>query len=279
MPLLYTFQLEFPPHFLHNHFQMITRYNTTPRTFNMLHARHLLSLTLATLFALSSLSLAEETKPAATKPPTVVPVNKPDDWWGKRHELINDRAKAGNIDLLFVGDSITQGWEGNGAAKVWDKYFGDLKPMNAGIGGDRTQHVLWRLQNGNLKNINPKLMVMMIGTNNSGSDSAADIAAGIKEIVKYYREARPESKVLLLAIFPRSEKPDNHRAVVAEASKLAADIADGKMVHYLDIGVKFLQPDGTISKDIMPDFLHLSEAGYTIWAESITPKIKELLAQ
>jgi len=245
----------------------------------MLHARHLLSLTLATLFALASLSAAEETKPAATKPATVVPVNKPDDWWGKRHELINDRAKAGNIDVLFVGDSITQGWEGKGAAKVWDKYFGDLKPMNAGIGGDRTQHVLWRLQNGNLENINPKLMVMMIGTNNSGSDSAADIAAGIKEIVKYYREARPDSKVLLLAIFPRSEKPDNHRAVVAEASKLAADVADGKMVHYLDIGEKFLQPDGTISKDIMPDFLHLSEAGYTIWAESITPKIKELLAQ
>ncbi|MCA9095808.1 MAG: GDSL family lipase [Planctomycetaceae bacterium] len=243
----------------------------------MLHARHLLSITLATLFALSSLSAADDTKPADTKPATVLPVNRPQSGWEKRHELINERAKAGNVDVLFVGDSITQGWEGNAAAKVWEKYFGDLKPMNAGISGDRTQHVLWRLQNGNLENISPKLMVMMIGTNNAGSDSAADIAAGIKEIVKYYRDARPDSKVLLLAIFPRSEKPDERRAVVAEASKLAADVADGKMVHYLDIGEKFLQTDGTISKDIMPDFLHLSEAGYTIWAESITPKIKELL--
>jgi lysophospholipase L1-like esterase len=121
-------------------------------------------------------------------------------------------------------------------------------------------------------------MVMMIGTNNAGADSAEDIAAGIKEIVNYYRSVRPESKVLLLAIFPRSEKPDQPRTKVAEASKLAADIADGKMVYFLDIGSNFLQPDGTISKEIMPDFLHLSEKGYTLWAEAITPKIREILA-
>lgn len=242
----------------------------------MISSRRLLLVPLVCLFVAGLLPAAD---PADTKPATVVPVDRPDEWWQARQKVINDRAKNGNIDVLFAGDSITQGWEGKEASMVWNKYFGDLKPMNAGIGGDRTQHVLWRLQNGNLENINPKLLVLMIGTNNSGSDSAADIAAGIKEIVKYYRSARPESKVLLLAIFPRSEKPDERRENVAEASKLASDISDGKMVHYLDIGEKFLQPDGTIAKEIMPDFLHLSEDGYTIWAEAITPKIKELIAE
>lgn len=212
------------------------------------------------------------------KPATVVPVSKPDAWWQARHQLINDRAKKGDVDVLFVGDSITQGWEGEGAAKVWEKYFGEFHPMNAGIGGDRTQHVLWRLQNGNLENIQPKLMVLMIGTNNAGADSAEDIAAGIKEIVTYYRSARPESKVLVLGIFPRSLNEDELRKKVADASRLTADIADGKQVFYLDIGAKFLQPDGTIDSGIMPDYLHLSEAGYTIWGENVAPEIKKLIS-
>jgi len=226
----------------------------------------------------SRLSAAE---PAAEKksqaPATAIPVAKPDKWWTERDKSISDRAKKGDVDVLFCGDSITQGWEG--VPGVWDKYFAEFKPMNAGIGGDRTQHVIWRLQHGNLENINPKLMVLMIGTNNSGADSAEDIAVGIKEVVKTYRAARPESKVLVLAIFPRSEKPDDaQRKKVAEASKLASDVADGKMVHFLDIGSKFLEPDGTLSKDIMPDFLHLSEKGYTIWAEAVTPEIKKLIS-
>lgn len=245
----------------------------------MHYNRRFITLTLAILsLGVGSLRAADTAVAEKIKPATALPVNKPDKWWEDRHQVINERAKKGNIDLLFVGDSITHGWEGKEASGVWDKYFAEFKPMNAGIGGDRTQHVLWRLQNGNLENINPKLMVMMIGTNNAGADSAEDIAAGIKEIVNDYRSVRPESKVLLLAIFPRSEKPDQLRTKVAEASKLAADIADGKMVHFLDIGSNFLQPDGTISKEIMPDFLHLSEKGYTLWAEAITPKIREILA-
>lgn len=199
-----------------------------------------------------------------------------DDKWLVRHEAINAKAKAGPVDLLFLGDSITQGWNDNA---VWKKYYGHRKPLNAGIGGDRTQHVLWRLDHGNIDGLQPKLAVLMIGTNNSGANTAAEIADGITAIVQKLGEKLPETKVLILAVFPRGEKAENnvHREKLGEVNAAAAKLADDKRVFFLDIGPKFLQADGSLSKDIMPDFLHLSPAGYQIWAESIEPKVAELL--
>lgn len=198
--------------------------------------------------------------------------------WMERHEQINARAKKGDIDLIFLGDSITQGWNDN---EVWKKYYGHRKAANMGIGGDRTQHVLWRLDHGNIDGLHPKLVVLMIGTNNSnGQDNTAEeIAAGIKAIVAKLGERLPETKVLVLAIFPRGEGPNAQRDKNAEASKLASAAADGKRVFYLDIGEKFLDKDGKLSKEIMPDYLHLSPAGYQIWAEAIEPQVKELLGE
>jgi beta-glucosidase len=200
--------------------------------------------------------------------------------WMKRHESFNARAKQGDIVLIFLGDSITAGWEGAGK-EVWKKYYGDRKAANMGIGGDRTQHVLWRLDNGNIEGISPKLVVLMIGTNNSNGDqfTAEQIADGIKAIVGKLRAKLPETKVLLLAVFPRGAMPNPQREKNAKASELASQMADGKMVHYLDIGPKFLEADGTLSREIMPDLLHLSPKGYAIWAESIEPKVKQLLAE
>jgi beta-glucosidase len=200
--------------------------------------------------------------------------------WMKRHESFNARAKQGDIDLVFLGDSITQGWERAGK-EVWDKHYGDRKAANMGIGGDRTQHVLWRLDNGNIEGIKPKLVVLMIGTNNSNGDqhTAEQIADGIKAIVTKLRTRLPETKVLLLAVFPRGEMPNPQREKNAKASQLASQLADGKTVHYLDIGPKFLEADGKLSREIMPDLLHLSPKGYAIWAESIEPKVKELLGE
>ncbi len=184
----------------------------------------------------------------------------------------------GEVDLLFLGDSITQGWEGAGK-DAWERHFGTLRPMNAGIGGDRTQHVLWRLENGNVKGITPKVAIVMIGTNNSGTDTADQIAAGIKAIVTSLRHKLPGTKILLLAIFPRGETPaDPKRKVNAAANDLIKPLDDGKHVFYLDIGPQFLTPDGTLEKQIMPDRLHLSPAGYEIWATAIRPKIDALLA-
>jgi lysophospholipase L1-like esterase len=227
---------------------------------------------LAVLRALASPVFADE----KAQPATVKPVPRADDWWQKMNDKFNARARQGDVELLFLGDSITQGWNDNA---VWRKFYGRRKAANFGIGGDRTQHVLWRIENGNLDVIRPKLAVLMIGTNNAADDSAEDIAAGIKAIVAELRRKLPRTKVLLLAIFPRDEKPSSTREKLAKASELASQVADDRMVRYLDIGPKFLQPDGTLSKDIMPDFLHLSPQGYLIWAEAIEPSISEMLGE
>ncbi len=197
-----------------------------------------------------------------------------------RHNRFNERVKKGGVDLLFIGDSITQGWEGEGKS-VWAKQYEKRNAVNLGIGGDRTQHVLWRLANGNLEGIEPKAAVLMIGTNNSnGRDHTAEqIADGIKAIVAALREKLPKTKVLILAVFPRGEKPNPQREKNAKASELAGKLADDKHVFYLDIGPKFLAEDGTLSREVMPDLLHLSPKGYQIWADAIEPKLKELMGE
>ena len=234
-----------------------------------------LLLTCPTVLALLSAGAIAEDK----APSTVVPVPR-DGGWMNRHQSFNERVKKGNVDLLLIGDSITQGWEGAGK-DAWAKHYDKRNAVNLGIGGDRTQHVLWRLDNGNVEGISPKLAVLMIGTNNSnGTDNTAEeIGAGITAIVKKLREKLPQTKVLILAIFPRDEKPTPRREKNAKASEIASKLADNQNVFYLDIGSKFLTPDGLLTKDIMPDYLHLSPQGYTIWAEAIEPKVAELMGE
>ncbi len=192
---------------------------------------------------------------------------------------MNARAKQGHVDLIMIGDSITHGWEGAGK-DVWNKYYGKRHALNLGIGGDQTQHVLWRLDHGNIDGISPKLAVLMIGTNNSGSNSPEQIAEGVRAIVDKLRAKLPQTKVLVLAIFPRG--PDNHdplRQVNAKANRIISKLADGRTVFYLDIGPKFLQADGTLSHEIMPDLLHPNAKGYEIWAEAIEPTVAKLMGE
>lgn len=199
--------------------------------------------------------------------------------WLKRHESFNERVKKGNVDLLLIGDSITHGWEGAGKT-VWAKYYEPRNAVNLGIGGDRTQHVLWRLDNGNVEGISPKAAVLMIGTNNSGTNSPMQIAEGVGAIVKSLRTKLPKTKILVLAIFPRgADVNDTKRKVNVAANLSIAKLADGEMVHFLDIGDKFLNADGTLSKEVMPDLLHLNEKSYATWAEAIEPKLKELMGE
>jgi beta-glucosidase len=224
---------------------------------------------------LSTPAVAQATKakaPAesATKP---VPRNGPrDKSWMDRHLKMNERVKQGHVDLVFIGDSITHGWEGKGK-EVWKEYYGNRNAVNLGIGGDRTQHVLWRLQNGNLDGISPKLAVLMIGTNNSGGNTPEEIAAGVTAIVKELHARVPKTKVLLLAIFPRgADNDDPKRKVNVQANTLvAAQVAGDPLVQFLDIGSKFLAADGTLPKEVMADRLHPGAAGYKTWAEAIEP--------
>ena len=195
-----------------------------------------------------------------------------------RHEAMNKRVKEGNVDLIFIGDSITEGWEAAGR-KAWDEHFAKLNAVNLGIGGDRTQNVLWRLDNGNIDGITPKAAVLMIGTNNAEENTAEEIGEGITAIVEKLREKLPDTKILVLAIFPRGEKPDALREKLAKASAIASKTADSKSVFYMDIGPKFLEPDGTLSREIMPDLVHLNANSYEIWAREVEPKVKELMGK
>jgi lysophospholipase L1-like esterase len=243
----------------------------------MLRLRLFTFASIAALMLGSAAHSGDKKNPAATPSPRLDKKGDPDAGWIKRHDGFVAIAKSGNVDVLFLGDSITDGWRGKNGKAVWDKAFGDLKPANFGIGGDRTQHVLWRIQNGELDGIKPKVAVLMIGTNNTGSDSAEQIAAGVTAIVKTIHDKSPKTSVLLLAVFPRGKMiPNPGNTKIVEINKIIAKLDNKKDVVYLDIGEKFMK-DGQIPVSIMPDFLHLSQDGYQIWADAITPTLKNML--
>jgi lysophospholipase L1-like esterase len=228
-----------------------------------------------------SLSLYAATVSAKDDPPASATAESraSDAGWMKRHESMNERIKKGNVDLLMIGDSITHAWEKEGK-EVWKKYYEKRNAVNLGIGGDRTQQVIWRLENGNIEGISPKLAVLMIGTNNSRLDTPEDIAAGVKAIVEKLRTQLPEMKILVLAIFPRGENDNNRlRKVNNKTNEAIAKFADDKMVFFLDINEKFLTPEHILSKEIMPDLLHPNEKGYEIWAEAMEPTVAKLLGE
>jgi len=205
-----------------------------------------------------------------------------DAGWQKRVERDIAKAKEGGWELVFIGDSITDFWQNRGK-QVWDKYYGQYKALNLGISADRTEHVLWRLDQGEMDGVNPKLIVVMIGTNNTGhrkpeQESTADTVAGIKAILDKLGQKAPNSKVLLLAIFPRGATPQDacrvrNEAVNAEIQKFA----DNKRVFWLNINDKLLETDGTLSKEVMPDLLHPNAKGYEIWAEAINPFVTQVM--
>lgn len=200
----------------------------------------------------------------------------------QRHEGFVEIAKKGGIDCLLMGDSITDWWRSIGAA-VYDKHFGSLKCANFGISGDRTQGVLWRMENGELEGYTPKLMMLMIGTNNLGGgtrpgNTPEEIADGITAVVSKFRTKFPQARVLLLGVFPRGRTADNPaRERIREINAIIAKLDDGKSVKYMDIGAKFLEPDGSISVEVMKDGLHPTEKGYQIWADAVMPTFLELL--
>jgi lysophospholipase L1-like esterase len=210
----------------------------------------------------------------AQGPATVMPEPRDGAWMDEHRDFLK-QAQDGNIDLLFLGDSITQGWRG--AKKTWDRFYVPRKAANFGIGGDRTQHVLWRIQNGELKGIEPKVAVLMIGTNNASSNTADEIAQGITALIGELRGRLPKTKVLLLAVFPRGQKPAAVRDKLKKVNEKIAKLDDGANVRYLDIGKAFLNDDDTISKEIMPDYLHLSQKGYRLWAEAMEPTLWSML--
>lgn len=200
--------------------------------------------------------------------------------WNIFHENNLKRAKEGGIDLLFLGDSITQGW-GSVGKEHWAKAFAPLKAANFGIGGDKTGNVLWRLDHGEIEGLSPKLVVLMIGVNNlwSGKNSGEEIAGGIRAIVEKLRAKLPQTKVLVLGVLPIGSKPDDlGRFRVKEINDHAARLDDGATVRFMDVGAKLLQKNGKLLEGAYaPDNLHLTAKGYEVLAKELAPLVTGMM--
>ncbi len=197
---------------------------------------------------------------------------------GPRHEGFVATAKQGNIDLLLHGDSITDWWQQEANRPVFDKYFGHIRTANFAVAGDTTQGVLWGLRNGEGQGFQPKAVMLMIGTNNSGAYTAPEIAEGVGAVVLELRRNFPSAKILLLAIFPRGVPGDPVRDKIADVNRIVSRLDDQQHVFYMDIGQKFLDANGAFLPDAFrPDNLHPQAKGYEIWGEAVGAKVAELL--
>lgn len=194
------------------------------------------------------------------------------------HDQYVARAKQGDIDVVFLGDSITQGWQK--APDLWKSRYEPLKAVNFGISGDVMQHVLWRIENGELDGISPKVIVLMVGTNNSNRRDSEPIVRGIKHMIGVIHSKCPTSKVLLVSILPRQKDTDtNQSRIIAEVNPELAKLDDGKLTHFLDVTKHFKDADGKLRYELFSDALHPNPAGYQVWADAMQPKLEELLKQ
>jgi beta-glucosidase len=205
-----------------------------------------------------------------------------DSHFARMHSAYLKRRSEGPIDILFLGDSITEGWSGQGK-EIWDKFYANRNAVHFGIGGDKTQHVLWRIDNGELDGISPKVVILLIGTNNVGYP-AEDIIKADAKIVAEIHQKLPQTRVLVLGIFPRGPDPSipkwaEFRAKIIEVNKGLAALEDGDKTRFLDIGDKFLTPDGKITKEFMFDdvALHPNTEGYLLWVAAMNPLLDEMM--
>lgn len=202
------------------------------------------------------------------------------EWWMPRHQQkLLEKEKMEKVDLVFLGDSITHAWEDKGK-QVWQKHYAKRNALNLGFSGDRTENVLWRLQYGEISGIDPKLLVLMIGTNNTGhrQDKPQDTALGIKHILDLLKDKLPNTKVLLLAIFPRGASVDDPlRKINDDINSIIKEYDDGERVHYLDLNHIFLDENGNLSESVMKDLLHPNQDQYQVWADAMEPEIVALM--
>ncbi len=213
--------------------------------------------------------------------PAVAPVARPGAWL-KQHEGFVALASQGDVDLLFLGDSITGLWDKT-APSVWSRHYAPRKVANFGIGGDHIQHLLWRLDHGELDGIKPRVVVLMVGTNNIPHETEDQVVEGVKAVVDRVRHKLPGAKILLLGVTPRGLNRDPSQVTTAPDPRVPrlnarlARLEDGPTIRYLDIGPALLDGSGRLVQVIQPDFLHLSRKGYQIWADAMEPTLWNMM--
>jgi lysophospholipase L1-like esterase len=262
-----------------------------------MNSRHLSLIPILACFFHVRATLAQPVS-APTSVPTTAPApepadepavkqdrtHKPDQHFIELHRSFIKRGKEGPIDLLFLGDSITEFWLSGPyqAPKIWREYYWKYTPADFGISGDRTQHVLWRIAEHELDGLHPKVVVLMIGTNNTAGNTAEEITAADVKIVQQIHEKLPEAKLLLLGIFPRGADPADPKVAplrekITSINQELAKLDDGSKTRYLDIGSRFLDADGKIPMDVMKDALHPTPKGYQIWVDAMQPLLDEMM--
>ena len=224
-----------------------------------------------------------------TRPSTVIPVTQDRSWpsygWQKRHESLVAMVQKQQPSVLFIGDSITHFFGGQDldlplrGPKTWDEFYAPRNAANIGCGWEKTENVLWRLTHGAIENIEPKVAVVMIGTNNIDTCAVPDIVEGITAICDTLHQKLQTTKILLLGIFPRGPVDHAARPKIVAINDAISKLNGKNNITYIDIGYAFLQSSGNISKDIMPDLLHPNEKGYRLWAEAMEPTLKKLLGE
>ncbi|RLS53017.1 MAG: hypothetical protein DWH91_15295 [Planctomycetota bacterium] len=209
--------------------------------------------------------------------------------WPERHAAVCETIRQKPVEMVFIGDSITHLWGGDpkpnrqSGDRVWQEFYAHRQAVNMGFGWDRTQQALWRLQNGEMEGITPRVAVVLIGTNNLvghavRENTNTEIVAGITAVCHTIRQKSPQTRVLLLGLLSRGADPANpHRRRIREINSELARLDGQTGVTYLDIGPRFLDADGKFLTGVAPDHLHLSEAGYRIWAEAMEPTLIKLL--
>lgn len=209
---------------------------------------------------------------------------KNDEQFLKRHESFLRRAESGPVGLLFIGDEFTEGW--SGVPEIWRQNFARYDPANFGSGGDQTQNLIWRLVHGELDRVKPKVVVVQIGTNNTRSHTGPQISEAHAKVVRLIRQKAPDTRILLLGIFPRDSAPGDQESkeslayragVTRKANDLSARLEEGASVRFLDLGPLFLGANGQVRRDLMPDGIHLNKAGYQVWAEGMRPLLEEMM--
>jgi len=219
--------------------------------------------------------MTQDPKPAPAGNAAIVPVARTDEGILARQTEVLRRAKeTAKAPVIFVGDSITQGWE-DGGAEIWKKQFAPLGALNLGVSGDRTEHVLWRLAQAPITHLEPKVIVLLIGTNNlgHGTSNAEQALAGVQAVIAELHAQAPKALLLVHEIFPRGERINAMRGDIAQINQVLRN-QRGPQTHVLGFSDRWVHNDGTIPKEIMPDFLHLTPAGYAQWAEAIAPEIQ-----
>jgi lysophospholipase L1-like esterase len=238
---------------------------------------------------IGTVTVREASSGGTRTPSTLVPVTQNRDWqiydWAQRHAACVALMKSRQPEIVMLGDSITHFWGGEPVggrrtgADEWDRFFAGRRVVNLGYGWDRTENVLWRITHGEFDDARPKVVVVMIGTNNIDLNTADEIAAGITAICAELHRRAPATRILLLGIFPRGAAPDATRAKVGAVNERIARLDGRDGVTYLDVGKTFLEADGSISTDVMYDFLHPTTKGYAMWAAAMAPTLNRLMKQ